>query len=553
VAVKSIIDIQVNDGEFQRFNKLFLQYQQHLNATPLAWNNIAKSQGKNTNAFEELVALEIESMGHRKMMEQVQLRAARLTRTTSDAWREMGRYTKGVAGDIRDATSQLLKWTSLTSVFAGVIGAGGLFGINRMAEGVAAGRRSSMGIGAGYGEQKAFKNSFDRVVDADSFLTHINENLHSATGKASLFGVGLNRPGDLSGSTSDVAIRYLERARALAQRSTPDFDVQTMSARGIDKNMSLQDFQRLRSTSDQEFGDLKKRYGRNVGGFGVGGADQLKYQNFVTTLDEAGDKLNAVFVRGLVPLIPGLEKLSTATVNAVQSFLEMPQLKKWIEGAGEGVKTFATYVGTDDFQEKIKKFVWGIGVIADKVVSVVEWFGGEPAKKVGNTVSAVATNPWSLAVQNSDKGKPTWGVGGALGADGKPMLPVKPGSGNQDPGLAALANKIYQDVPGINRATAFADKYHIGHKSAHNDGRAFDVTVNDPAQSSAIAEKIRAELARMGIKGKVLDEYKDPSGRATAGHLHVQTERRVDVNVMNAAGSSVVVSSSQLAAGGFPQ
>jgi hypothetical protein len=37
VTVKSIIDITVNDGEFQRFSALFQQYQKQLNATPLAW------------------------------------------------------------------------------------------------------------------------------------------------------------------------------------------------------------------------------------------------------------------------------------------------------------------------------------------------------------------------------------------------------------------------------------------------------------------------------------------------------------------------------------
>jgi hypothetical protein len=39
VAVKSILYVSVNDGEFQRFSALFFfqQYQKQLNATPLAW------------------------------------------------------------------------------------------------------------------------------------------------------------------------------------------------------------------------------------------------------------------------------------------------------------------------------------------------------------------------------------------------------------------------------------------------------------------------------------------------------------------------------------
>jgi hypothetical protein len=559
VAVKSIIDIQVNDGEFKRFHALFQQYQKHLNATPLAWNKIAQAQGKSTKAFEELVALEIQSLGHAKMMQQVQAAAARLTRTNADSWREMGRNTKEVAGNIRDMTSSLLKWASLTTVFSGLIGAGGLFGITRMAEGVAAGRRSSLGLGVGYGEQKAFKNSFDRIIDADSFLSNINEAMHSATGKASLFGVGL-KSGDLGGSTADVGVKFLERARALAKSSSPDFDAETMRARGIDKHMSLQDFQRLRSTSDDEFNNLKGRFGRNTGAFGVGSPDQLAYQNFVTTIDEAGDKLNAVFVRGLVPLIPGLEKLSTATVEAVKAFLEAPQLKKWIEGAGEGLKTFATYVGTDDFQDKVKKFVWGIGVIADKIVSIVSWFGGgdfDPKHPTSAEKNLGGGNPQSSGEAKANAWLnyifPTAKYG-PMG-DGSMVngVRVKGGAGYVDPGLGALAARIQNDIPGIKRATAFNDDYHKGTNSAHNDNRAFDITLDDPAQSAVIAMKIRAELAKLGISGKVIDEYTNPSSRATAGHLHVETARQVDVKVMNAAGSNVIVSSSQLAAGGFPQ
>lgn len=549
MAVKSIIDIAVNDGEFKRFHALFQQYQKHLNATPLAWRNIAKEQGKGTKAFEELVALEIQSLGHQKMMLQVQSAAARLTRTSADVWREMGRNTKGVAADIRDMTTSLMKWAGLTSVFSGLIGAGGLFGITRTAEGVAAGRRSSLGIGVGYGEQKAFKNAFDRIVDSDSFLAGMNESLHSASGKASLFGVGL-KSGDLNGSTADVGVRFLERARALARSSDPQFDVQTMAARGLDKHISLQDFQRLRGTSDQEFGNLKSRFVRNTGAFGVGSPDQLAYQNFVTTLDEAGDKLNAVFVRGLVPLIPSLEKLSTATTDAVKSFLEAPALKDWIKGASEGLEAFAVQVQRPEFKRAVEEFISGVSDFVGSFNSFVAFvknpFAGPPKDQdyVGQATTWLNGKVKGLAHDYNPFSTESFGGGN---------LRVKPGAGYVDPGLGALADRIQKDIPGIKRATAFNDDYHKGTGSAHEQNRAFDITLDDPAQSAIIAAKIRAELAKFGINGKVIDEYTNPSGRATAGHLHVQTDRTVDVRIFNAAGSNTVVTSSQLAAGGFPQ
>lgn len=585
MAVKSIIDLQVNDGAFQKFHSIFKQYEQALAKTPRSWRDVNKNIDGSLKSFNELVAAEIAALGHQKMIVQAQEVAARLTRTNADRWREIGLHTKGVAGNIKDMTGQLLKWAGLTSVFSGVIGAGGLFGITRMSEGVAAGRRGSMGIGTSYGEQHAFRNSFDRLVDSNSFLGNINEAMHSASGKASLFGVGLNRPGDLSGSTSDVALRYLERARALAKSSNPEFDAQTMQARQIGKHMTLQDFQRLRATSDDEFANLQKRYARNVGGMGVSDRDQRAYQDFTTSIDEAGSRLNAVFVRGIAPLIPGLEKLSNATIKVVEAFLASPKLKEWIDGAGKGLERFASYVGTDEFQEKVKRVVWAVGELADKIGAAVSWItgkfpGGDGGGSGGNAKDMMHAR-WRVGKklaeghfktpeelrQDKAEGKAWWGS--QLVANfqdhrdsGAPSgLRVKKGSGYVDPGLGALAKDIQDNIPGIRRFSAFNDRYHAGTNSAHTQDRAFDVTVAPGEDPAAVAERIRAELKRLGVKGVdkgktiggVRDEYNFPSGRSTGGHLHVETEKKVDVRVLNAAGSNVIVTSSQMSAGTVPQ
>ena len=585
MAVKSIVDIEVNDGAFQKFHDTFQKYQAALAKTPKAWQDANKNIDGGLKSFEALVAAEVASLGHQKLIVQAQEKAARLTRTTADKWREIGRHTKGIATDIKDMTTNLLKWAGLTSVFSGIIGAGGLFGITRMSEGVAAGRRGSMGIGTSIGEQNAFRNSFDRLVDSNSFLGNINDALHSATGKASLFGVGLNRPGDLSGSTSDVGLRYLERARALAKSSNPEFDVQTMHARGMDKYMSLQDFQRLRATSDTEFNDLRTRYGRNVGAMGVSSRDQLAYQNFTTTLDEAGNRLNAVFVRGIAPLIPSLEKLSNATTDAVKSFLEAPALKKWINDAGDGLKWFAGYVGSDDFQKKVKDIATGLGEMASELSSFVKWIASLHPKKTIDEYADDKKNEhpldsWALKAMGFGSDKPAGETGapshGGLVANSKMMwqgralagasaapagLRAKADAGYIDPGLGALAKEIQDNTPGINRFTAFNDDYHSRRKSAHNQNRAFDVTVDDPAQAEAVADRIRAELRARGEKlatrgnmvDGVINEYAHPSKGATGGHLHVELERTPTVRIDNAAGSNFIVSTSQMSAGTVPQ
>jgi Hedgehog amino-terminal signalling domain len=567
VAVKSIVDIEINDGAFSRFYARWQDYRKKLDELPRAWRMVADAQTKAASSYREQVALETQSIANAKMIAQAQAQAARMSRTTADVWREMARNTKGVASNITGATSQLMKWASLTSVFSGLLGAGGLFGITHMAEGVAAGRRSSMGLGIEFGEQKAFGNSFGRLVDTDSFMSNVFEAMHSASGKASLIGAGV---GNASGNASDVAVRVLENARKRALGSNPAFDAQTMQAYGFDKFMSLQDFQRLRSTSGREFDELKRRYSGNRGldQLGVSQEDQKKYQDFITTLDAAGDKLNAVFVRGLTNLAPPLEHLSESTIKVVQAFLGAPKLKAWIDDAASGLEKFASYVGTDEFADKVKSFVQTISDAADWVKDHLGWINpGQAARdnaayraKVGlkdpATLKAERANTTGIWDWTKTSASQLWDV--LKAADANANVPdglrLKSGAGRVDPGLGQLAMDLQNNIAGINRFTAFDDDYHKGVKSAHNEGRAFDFTLNDSSKENyaKVAEQVRAELRRLKIDAVVLDEANHPSTRATGPHLHVQPTRPVDVRVFNATGGSAVVQTQQAGAG-IPQ
>lgn len=103
-------------------------------------------------------------------------------------------------------------------------------------------------------------------------------------------------------------------------------------------------------------------------------------------------------------------------------------------------------------------------------------------------------------------------------------LPVKPGAGNRSAGVAALAQGIYANVPGIQKFTSFNDDFHQGKNSAHNRGQAMDFTLANGSNESYAdtAAKVRAYLASRGIDATVIDEANNPSPGATGKHLHVQ-------------------------------
>lgn len=93
-----------------------------------------------------------------------------------------------------------------------------------------------------------------------------------------------------------------------------------------------------------------------------------------------------------------------------------------------------------------------------------------------------------------------------------------------------LMRNIQGTLPGgVKHFAAVNDKYHAGTGSKHALGLAFDTSLLDPSKSREAAEAMRVKLRAAGLGDdafRVIDEYKNPSARATAGHLHAQFNSR---------------------------
>lgn len=73
----------------------------------------------------------------------------------------------------------------------------------------------------------------------------------------------------------------------------------------------------------------------------------------------------------------------------------------------------------------------------------------------------------------------------------------------------------------INRFTAFNDSYHKGTNSKHATGNAFDFTVKDAKEAQSAVNILQDVAKKYGYSVRILNEYTNPSARATGGHLHV--------------------------------
>ncbi|WP_439925678.1 hypothetical protein [Nitrobacter sp. JJSN] len=535
MAVKSIIDIQVNDGAFKQFDALFQRYQKALQSTPLQWRNVAIAQQQGLKGFRDLVLEQAAAIGQQKLLNEAHKAAINLLRQEESSWERIKRQTTGAATNIRDMTGQLMKWGSLTAVFSGLLGAGGLFGISRLSQNVSIGRRGALGLGASYGGQKAFGTAFDRFVDPGSVLSGVSGALGDVTKKKALYGAGLSEK-DLKGDTATVAARSLNSVKKLLDQ-TPDSLIGNIAdSRHLgDLGYSLEDLRRIKHSSAGELARQQRQFRKLSGDYAVGSSDQRAYQDFTTALTDAGNQIETTFVRGIVPLVPGFEKLSGSVVKTVDVLLKSVS-SDTMEKLGKGIEHFADFIGSHEFQNNLKTFASGVGIIAGKIGGFVSWMGGGP----GNAAYEESKTNAQKLRDDRASGRATWY--GQLGSILSGKVPMKEGAGTLTPELAAIARGIQSSYPGFDRVTAGEDNFHKGRNSAHNDGRAFDFTIKNPADSAHVADLVRGELDKRGIKGRVIDEYKNPSRGATGGHIHVQT----DVKVMNAAGSNVIVSAQQV-------
>lgn len=378
MAIRSIVDIDVNDGRFKEFSAQFQKYQELLAKTPGAWANMDKSMQSGFSTLSSALLAQLDIINKTNKAEQD------LNNTSNKAassWRDISKSTKSILTNIKDTTISLFKWASVGTIFTGLLGAGSLFGLTELAGGVGATRRQSLGIGTTYGEKKAFDVNYGRIVDSDAYLSNVNASLHDVTKRSALYSAGLS-DADLRGKdTAQVALALIPKLKELADKTNPALLGQVLEARRLDQFISLNDFERLRNTSKSELGGYASAFGRDVGAFGQDEKTQRAWQDFSVQMSRAGQKIEGVFVRGLEPLVPALSKLSDSVAKSIGTLLTSPELGKWIDSFGKGIEGAAKYIGSPQFQTDIKTFATDIGLVAKAIVDGLKWLGVVPRSK----------------------------------------------------------------------------------------------------------------------------------------------------------------------------
>ncbi|MGM8634166.1 hypothetical protein [Enterobacter roggenkampii] len=405
MVAKSIVDIDVNDDKFVAFMEKFKEYQAALEDLPEAWRGLAhgatdatketakaKTEGDLlAKAFSEGASaiLSINS-GLERLTDSLdranksQEDFNKKTRSSKGFLSEATKDAKSLAGHIRDATTSLLSWGGIVGLFTGVLGVGGLFGLNRLAAGASQQRFTSLGIGTSAGQLSAAEINYRRAIgNPTGTLGAIRDSQMDLSKRWTFQAMGINNPDQ---DPAKLLPQMIRNARDIFVKNGST--LQGANAYGLTNFFSLDDLNRFKNMSDEEIDAMERRAKKDAERLNITDEQNRKWTDFINQVDLSERSINKAFVVGLGPLAPQLGKLSDALAGAIDTVLQSPELGKWIDGLAGGIERFGNYLASPEFTKDVDSFMAGIEKLGALIGKVYDWVVGKTDISVSDVTSA---------------------------------------------------------------------------------------------------------------------------------------------------------------------
>lgn len=404
MVAKSIVDIDVNDDKFVAFMEKFKEYQAALDNLPEAWRGLAhgatdatketakaKTEGDLlAKAFSEGASaiLSINS-GLERLTDSLdranksQEDFNKKTRSSKGFLSDATKDAKSLAGHIRDATTSLLSWGGIVGLFTGVLGVGGLFGLNRLAATTGSQRFTSLGIGTSIGALDSTAINYQKALsNPTGTLGAIRDSQMDLSKRWQFQALGINNPDQ---DPAKLLPQLIRNARDIFVKNGST--LQGANAYGLTNFFSLDDLNRFKNMSDEEIDAMERRAQKDAKLLQITDQQARQWQDFNVQLDYSGQSIRNTFVRGLGPLTPQLSKLSDALAGAIDTVLQSPELGKWIDGLAGGIERFGNYLASPEFTKDVDSFMAGIEKLGTLIGKVYDWVVGKTDISVSDVTS----------------------------------------------------------------------------------------------------------------------------------------------------------------------
>ncbi len=394
MVAKSIVDIDVNDDKFVAFMERFREYQSALDDLPEAWRVAAVGIGESSKQTEkakgEAKELGAEFNAVAEAILTINSGIDRLNTNLEDSKKKQDEFNKStrsakgflsdatkdaksLAGHIKEATASLLSWGGIVGIFTGVLGVGGLFGINRLAATTGAQRFTSLGIGTSIGALDSTAINYQKALgNPAGTLGAIRDSQMDLSKRWTFQAMGINNPDQ---DPAKLLPQMIRNARDIFVQNGST--LQGAQAHGLTNFFTLDDLNRFKNMSDEEITAMEKRAQQDARMLQITDQQARQWQDFNVQLDYSSQSIRNTFVRGLGPLTPQLSKLSDALSGAIDTVLKSPELGKWIDALAGGIERFGNYLASPAFTSDGESFMSGVKKLALTIMDVIGLFTGD--------------------------------------------------------------------------------------------------------------------------------------------------------------------------------
>lgn len=394
MVAKSIVDIDVNDDKFVAFMERFREYQSALDDLPEAWRVAAVGIGESSKQTEkakgEAKELGAEFNAVAEAILTINSGIDRLNTNLEDSKKKQDEFNKSsrsakgflsdatkdaksLAGHIKEATASLLSWGGIVGIFTGVLGVGGLFGINRLAATTGAQRFTSLGLGTSIGALDSTAINYQKALgNPAGTLGAIRDSQMDLSKRWTFQAMGINNPDQ---DPAKLLPQMIRNARDIFVQNGST--LQGAQAHGLTNFFTLDDLNRFKNMSDEEITAMEKRAQQDARMLQITDQQARQWQDFNVQLDYSSQSIRNTFVRGLGPLTPQLSKLSDALAGAIDTVLQSPELGKWIDSLAGGIEKFGNYLASPDFAKDVDDFMDGLHRLGQSIGRVIDLFTGK--------------------------------------------------------------------------------------------------------------------------------------------------------------------------------
>ncbi|WP_250376814.1 lytic transglycosylase domain-containing protein [Escherichia coli] len=393
MVAKSIVDIDVNDDKFVAFMERFREYQSALDDLPEAWRVAAVGIGESSKQTEkakgEAKELGAEFNAVAEAILTINSGIDRLNANLEDSKKKQDEFNKStrsakgflsdatkdaksLAGHIKEATASLLSWGGIVGIFTGVLGVGGLFGINRLAATTGAQRFTSLGLGTSIGALDSTAINYQKALgNPAGTLGAIRDSQMDLSKRWTFQAMGINNPDQ---DPAKLLPQMIRNARDIFVQNGST--LQGAQAHGLTNFFTLDDLNRFKNMSDEEITAMEKRAQQDARMLQITDQQARQWQDFNVQLDYSSQSIRNTFVRGLGPLTPQLSKLSDALSGAIDTVLKSPELGKWIDALAGGIERFGNYLASPTFKSDVESFMSGVERLGRVIMKVLGWLDG---------------------------------------------------------------------------------------------------------------------------------------------------------------------------------